>query len=168
MPTAHADGPSRSRDILRWLAKCIGTGIGKAVVAIVVAVVLFLAGLVWPVVWHERVVLSPTQLTVTEGEGDGGEHQVYEVSLRKEPRANVSVLPFSTNLNVATVAWRNAPEPLIFTTSNWSTPQRVRVVPTNEDGNDDPEKVIIGHGVAGGGYERVAGPVLTADVREQP
>ena len=98
------------------------------------------------------VVLTPTSLTVEEGDADG---QTYTVKLSHEPSEDVTVTvtgQASTDLSLTGLSATNT---LTFTTTNWDAPQTVTVKADQDaDGSDD--SVTLTHTSAGGEYEGVS------------
>ena len=99
-----------------------------------------------------RVTVSPTTLTVFEKGGTVG----YTVALTTQPTGDVTITPASGDTSVATVS-----AALIFTTTDWNTPQTVTVTGM-DDGIDNPSDrtATVTHTIAGGDY----GSVPVADV----
>ena len=98
------------------------------------------------------VVLTPTSLTVEEGDADG---QTYTVKLSHEPSEDVTVTvtgQASTDLSLTGLSATNT---LTFTTTNWEDAQTVTVkADQDDDGANDP--VTLTHTSAGGEYEGVS------------
>ena len=93
-----------------------------------------------------------------EGNGTG---QSYTVALTTQPSAAVTVT-ISGQADSDLVLDKDS---LTFTTSNWSSPQTVRVTASNDpDALDDPV-VTLTHGASGGDYGSVAGD-LTVTITE--
>jgi len=102
------------------------------------------------------VTLTPVMpSTITEG----GEDATYTIVLDTEPTGNVTIAPESSNPAVARIL-----SPLVFTPTNWQTPQTVTVrsLDDNDDIND-PETVTISHRVIGGGYDRFTATIQEVD-----
>ena len=78
----------------------------------------------------------------------------YTVVLNTAPTANVTVTPTSGNTNAASVS----PATLIFTDSNFDTPQTITVSGVDDD-NGTSETFNISHAASGGGYGSVSGTV---------
>ena len=94
------------------------------------------------------VDISPTALTIDEGDDTGGS---YSVKLVAEPTEDVSVTvstPPGTGLTVE-------PAQLTFTPDNWQTAQTVKVTAGVDDDADD-QTVTLTHAASGAGYENVA------------
>ena len=90
------------------------------------------------------VTVSPTTLTVNEGstEDDMDVDATYTVVLDFEPSANVTVTinePSGTDLTIDKSS-------LLFTASNWETPQIVTVT-ASEDDDGENDSATIGHSV---------------------
>ena len=100
----------------------------------------------------EKVEVSPTTLTVAEGDTAGG---TYEVVLGSRPSADVTVtltVPPGTDVSANKSS-------LIFTTTNWSASQTVTVTAAHDaDGVDDT--VTISHAASGGGYDGAEADVV--------
>ena len=94
------------------------------------------------------IVLSPTSLTVEEGDADG---ETYTVKLATQPSAEVTVTVSGqggTDLSLTSLSSTNT---LTFTTTNWDTTQTVTVKAAQDaDGTDD--SVTLTHTAAGGDY----------------
>ena len=95
-------------------------------------------------------------LTFTPGSVNVGEASTvdYTVVLNIQPTANVTVSPTSGNTNAATVS----PATLIFTDSNFDTPQTITVSGVDDD-NGASETFNISHAASGGGYGSITGNV---------
>ena len=98
------------------------------------------------------VTVRPTSLRIDEGGPDPGQ---YTVVLGSEPTGDVTVTidaPTNTDITVDRAS-------LTFTSSNWSSPQRVEVS-GSEDADDADDTGTITHAVSGGDYAGVrADPV---------
>ena len=110
-----------------------------------------------------NVVLSPTSLTVTEGDDTGVS---YTVKLSTQPSDTVSVSiggHSGTDLSISGAAPSNS-NTLTFSTSNWSTAQTV-TVKAGHDGNSDDESEILTHTGSGGDYANLTKdlPVTVTD-----
>ena len=110
-----------------------------------------------------NVVLSPTSLTVTEGDDTGVS---YTVKLSTQPSDTVSVSiggHSGTDLSISGAAPSNS-NTLTFSTSNWSTAQTV-TVKAGHDGNSDDESEILTHTASGGDYANLTKdlPVTVTD-----
>ncbi len=112
----------------------------------------------------KAVVACRDGMVRTEGEADSGD-QIYTLRLAAAPDGDVQVTPAGSAAGKVEVAWPRAPGPMVFTTANWSTEQRVRVRPVDDDDADD-ETATITHDVAGGGYDGVAGPTVSVAVAD--
>ena len=102
------------------------------------------------------VTVTPAILTVDEGLSDS-----YDVVLTSEPTGDVSVAitaPANTDITVD-------PTTLIFTTSNWSSPQTVMVSAAADDLDAEDDTGTITHAVSGGDYDsvRVGSVSVTVD-----
>ena len=94
------------------------------------------------------VDISPTALTIGEGDDTGGS---YNVNLIAEPSEDVTVTvsaPAGSGLMVA-------PAQLTFTSADWQTAQNVAVTAGVDDDADD-QTVTLTHAATGAGYESVA------------
>ncbi len=118
--------------------------------------------------------LQASQADVTVGEAGGTAS--YTLALRAEPTGNVTVALASSDPFAATVS----PEELVFTSTNWSTPQSVTVTGVDDDVDNpgDARSATISHTPSGSGHSTVetvavivtdddaapAGITLTTDV----
>ena len=94
------------------------------------------------------VEISPTALTIGEGDDTGGS---YNMNLIAEPSEAVTVTvtaPTGSGLMVA-------PAQLTFTSGNWQARQKVTIT-AGVDDNADDQTVTLTHAAAGAGYESVA------------
>ena len=93
-----------------------------------------------------EVKVSPSALEVSENEGTG----TYDVTLGTRPTATVTVSVSSNATSAATVDKST----LTFTTSNWSTAQRVTVTGVNDDLDNagDSRSATISNAASGGDY----------------
>ena len=110
-----------------------------------------------------NVVLSPTSLTVTEGDDTGVS---YTVKLSTQPSDTVSVSiggHSGTDLSISGAAPSNS-NTLTFSTSNWNTAQMV-TVKAGHDGNADDESETLTHTASGGDYANLTKdlPVTVTD-----
>ena len=95
------------------------------------------------------IVLSPTSLTVDEGDTTGA---TYTVKLATQPSEDVTVTVSGHNGTDVTLNKTT----LTFTTSNWGTAQTVTVkAAEDDDGTDDT--VTLTHTAAGGNYAGASG-----------
>ena len=109
-----------------------------------------------------NVVLSPTSLTVTEGDETGVS---YTVKLSTQPSDTVTVTiggHSGTDLSVSGTTLSS--NTLTFTTSNWNTAQMV-TVKAGHDGNADDESETLTHTASGGDYANLTKdlPVTVTD-----
>ena len=109
-----------------------------------------------------NVVLSPTSLTVTEGDNTG---VGYTVKLSTQPSDTVTVTiggHSRTDLSISGSTLNS--NRLTFSTSNWDTAQTV-TVKAGDDGNADDESETLTHTAAGGDYANVSKnlPVTVSD-----
>ena len=105
------------------------------------------------------VDISPTALTIGEGDATGGS---YTLNLIAEPSEAVIVsvsAPSDVGLTVA-------PARLTFTAANWSTAQTVTVTAAEDDDADD-RRVTLTHSASGAGYENVAIDAVTVTILDQ-
>ena len=105
------------------------------------------------------VDISPTALTIGEGDATGGS---YTLKLIAEPSEAVIVsvsAPSGVGLTVA-------PTRLTFTAANWSTAQTVTVTAAQDDDADD-RRVTLTHSASGAGYENLAVDAVTVTVLDQ-
>ena len=110
-----------------------------------------------------NVVLSPTSLTVTEGDDTGVS---YTVKLSTQPSDTVTVTiggHGGTDLSISGATLSNS-NTLTFSTSNWNTAQMV-TVKAGHDGNADDESETLTHTASGGDYANLTKdlPVTVTD-----
>ena len=110
-----------------------------------------------------NVVLSPTSLTVEEGDETGVS---YTVKLSTQPSGTVTVTiggPGGTDLSISGATLSNS-NTLTFSTSNWNTAQTV-TVKAGDDGNSDDESETLTHTASGGDYANLTKdlPVTVTD-----
>ena len=110
-----------------------------------------------------NVVLSPTSLTVTEGDDTGVS---YAVTLSTQPSDTVTVTiggHSGTDLSISGATLSNS-NTLTFSTSNWNTAQMV-TVKAGHDGNADDESETLTHTASGGDYANLTKdlPVTVTD-----
>ena len=110
-----------------------------------------------------NVVLSPTSLTVTEGDDTGVS---YAVKLATQPSDTVTVTiggHSGTDLSISGATLSNS-NTLTFSTSNWNTAQTV-TVKAGHDGNSDDESETLTHTASGGDYANLTKdlPVTVTD-----
>ena len=101
-----------------------------------------------------NVVLSPTSLTVTEGDDTGVS---YTVKLSTQPSDTITVTiggHSGTDLSISGTTLSNS-NTLTFSTSNWNTAQTV-TVKAGHDGNSGDESETLTHTASGGDYANVA------------
>ena len=107
----------------------------------------------------EGFVFSKSSVTVAEAGGTDS----YTVRLSSAPTASVTVALASSNSRAATVS----PAALTFTTTNWSTAQRVTVTGVDDDvdNSGDARSTTITHRPSGAGYSTVesVGVTVTDD-----
>ena len=94
------------------------------------------------------VDISPTALTIGEGDDTGGS---YSVTLIAEPSEDVSVTVSTPPGSGLTVE----PARLTFTPDDWQVAQDVKVTAAVDDDADD-RTVTLTHAASGAGYENVA------------
>ena len=102
------------------------------------------------------VTISPTEITVGEGDDTGG---TYRVSLIAKPSENVTVAvsaPAGSGLTVE-------PARLTFTAADWQTVRTVTVTAGVDDDAGD-RTVTLTHSAAGAGYEEVSVAAVTVTV----
>ena len=109
-----------------------------------------------------NVVLSPTSLTLTEGDDTGVS---YTVKLSTQPSDIVTVTVgghSGTDLSISGTTLSS--NQLTFTTSNWDTAQTV-TVKADHDGNSDDESETLTHTASGGDYANLTKdlPVTVTD-----
>ena len=98
------------------------------------------------------IVLTPTALTVAEGDTTGAS---YTIQLATEPSQDVTVTvtgQAETDLSLTGLSETNT---LTFTTSNWNAAQTV-TVKAAQDGDDRDDEVTLTHTAAGGNYAEVS------------
>ena len=110
-----------------------------------------------------NVVLSPTSLTVTEGDDTGVS---YTVKLSTQPSDTITVTiggHSGTDLSISGNTLSNS-NTLTFSTSNWNTAQMV-TVKAGHDGNADDESETLTHSASGGDYANLTKdlPVTVTD-----
>ena len=110
-----------------------------------------------------NVVLSPTSLTVTEGDDTGVS---YAVKLSTQPSNTVTVTiggHSGTDLSISGATLSNS-NTLTFSTSNWNTAQMV-TAKAGHDGNADDESETLTHTASGGDYANLTKdlPVTVTD-----
>ncbi len=92
------------------------------------------------------VTVTPATLSIPEDEGE-----TYTVKLDSQPTENVTVTPAIDQTDAAVERVR--PEQVVFTKSNWNTPQTVTVEADDDEvSNANPKKATITHTVTGGDY----------------
>ena len=94
------------------------------------------------------VSVTPSQLTVMEGDATGSS---YEVVLFMQPTETVTVTVSGTSGTEVTAT----PSTLTFTRANWDTPQSV-TVKAAADANTQDETVTLTHSARGGSYDSVS------------
>ena len=110
-----------------------------------------------------NVVLSPTSLTITEGDDTGVS---YTVKLSTQPSDTITVTiggHSGTDLSISGTTLSNS-NTLTFSTSNWNTAQMV-TVKAGHDGNSDDESETLTHTASGGDYANLTKdlPVTVTD-----
>ena len=113
-----------------------------------------------------NVVLSPTSLTVTEGDDIG---VGYAVKLSTQPSDTVTVTiggHSGTDLSISGATLSNS-NTLTFSTSNWNTAQTV-TVKAGHDGNADDESETLTHTASGGEYANVTKDLLVTVTDDAP
>ena len=102
------------------------------------------------------LVFSRNAVTMREGES-----ATYTVRLNSEPTEPTTMTLSVTGTDAQEVTAN--PESIVFTPADWNTPRTV-TVSTTKDGDGTPESAEIGHTLAGGGYDDIAGEVaITVD-----
>ena len=110
-----------------------------------------------------NVVLSPTSLTVTEGDDTGVSYTV-KLSTRPSDTITVTIGGHSgTDLSISGATLSNS-NTLTFSMSNWNTAQMV-TVKAGHDGNADDESETLTHTASGGDYANLTKdlPVTVTD-----
>ena len=97
------------------------------------------------------VVLTPTTLSVDEGDATGA---TYTVKLATQPSAEVTVTVTGQANTDLTLTGLSGTGTLTFTASNWNTAQTVTVTAAEDDDGADGS-VTLTHTAAGGEYEDV-------------
>ena len=97
------------------------------------------------------LVFSRNAVTMREGES-----ATYTVRLNSEPTEPTTMTLSVTGTDAQEVTAN--PESIVFTPADWNTPRTV-TVSTTKDGDGTPESAEIGHTLAGGGYDDIAGEV---------
>ena len=110
-----------------------------------------------------NVALSPTSLTVTEGDDTGVS---YTVKLSTQPSDTITVTiggHSGTELSISGTTLSNS-NTLTFSTSNWNTAQTV-TVKAGHYGNSDDESETLTHTASGGDYANLTKdlPVTVTD-----
>ena len=106
------------------------------------------------------VDISPTALTIDEGDDTGGS---YSVKLIAEPSEDVTVTvsaPAGSGLTVE-------PARLTFTAADWQTAQNVTVTAAVVDDDAGDRTVTLTHAATGAGYENVAVADVTVTVTDR-
>ena len=101
------------------------------------------------------VTVSPTELTITEGDTD-----TYTVVLDAAPTADVTVAISSSNPDVTVT-----PNNLTFTSSDWETEQTVTVTAA-EDADAADDMATLTHNPSGANYGSVSNASLTVTVTD--
>ena len=124
--------------------------------------------------YTDDTIVLPTQVTVRDLDRHGvtvskpsvqfpeGSRDTYTVVLDTKPTATVTVRPELAAGSDSDV--RVTPSSLRFTTSNWSTPQRV-TVSAGQDSDSDADNASITHAVSGGDYGEANVVAPTVSVR---
>ena len=114
------------------------------------------------------VTISPTSLTVTEGDAAGAS---YTVKLTSEPAGNVTVTisgQADTDLTLSGTTLSNDGE-LTFTTENWGTVQTVTVKAAEDDDAVTDAEVTLAHAIsstADTDYNALADQTVTVSITE--
>lgn len=111
------------------------------------------------------VFVSPTTLSVNES-GTAS----YTAVLTVQPTARVRVRPTVPSNSLVTVSTAQSGNALVFTRTNWNTPQTVTVTGVNDNIDYPPSqprsgRVTVSHSVSGGNYGSVTAP--SVDVRDR-
>ena len=104
------------------------------------------------------VTVSPTELTVGEGDGTGA---TYTVILDTQPSGDVTVAIAGHGDTDLTLSAGN----LIFTPENWGAPQRVTVT-AGQDDDAVPDTVTLSHDASGGDYGGVSAHTVEVTIDE--
>ena len=104
------------------------------------------------------VTVEPTALNVPEGDG-----RTYTVALDTEPTGDVKVAVAGASGDVSV---RGSPLTLMFTPSNWSSPQAATVDAAEDDDAIADAPVTLRHTVSGGDYGLVQVDDVTVTIAE--
>ena len=108
---------------------------------------------------------APPGVTISESGGstlvtEGGATDSYTVVLNAAPSGTVSVaLTPDAQVTVS-------PNPLSFTTGNWSSPQTVTVTAVDDAAIEGAHTGNIAHAASGGGYDAVVVPGVVANITD--
>ena len=91
------------------------------------------------------VDVSPTSLNITEGET-----QYYDVKLRSQPTADVTITIAKVMGGETTLSANKSS--LMFTAANWSAPQSVGIAAAQDNDSASNETATFTHAVSGGDY----------------
>ena len=103
------------------------------------------------------VAVSPTDLTIEEGENDS-----YTVVLDAQPSGNVTIevaVPENSGISVE-------PASLTFTASNWNEAQTVTVTAGQDEDAADEDEITLSHTVDGADYKGVDAADVTVQVTD--
>lgn len=99
---------------------------------------------------------------------EGGVTDTYSVVLTGEPTANVTVALGNTDGQVTAVNDADQRNQLVFTSTDWSTPQVVRVAAVDDTVAEGPHTDVITHTVTSGDgdYHNMTVPDITVNVTD--
>ena len=108
---------------------------------------------------------APPGVTLVESGGstnivEGGASDSYTVVLNAAPSGTVSVA-LTPDAQVAV-----SPNPLSFTTGNWSAPQTVTVTAVDDAAIEGAHTGAVAHAASGGGYDAVVVPGVVANIAD--
>ena len=112
-----------------------------------------------------NIVLSPTSLTVTEGEAAGTS---YTVKLATEPSNTVTVTLSGHSGTALSISGTTlSSDQLTFTADNWATAQTVTVKAAHDD-NAVNESETLTHTSSGGDYANVTADLAVTNDDDAP
>ena len=112
-----------------------------------------------------NIVLSPTSLTVTEGDAAG---TTYTVKLATEPSHTVTVTLSGHSGTALSISGTNlSSDHLTFTADNWATAQTVTVKAAHDD-NAVGESETLTHTASGGDYANITADLTVAVTDDAP
>ena len=112
-----------------------------------------------------NIVLSPTSLTVTEGEAAGTS---YTVKLATEPSSTVTVTLSGHSGTALSISGTTlSGDQLTFTADNWATAQTVTVMAAHDDNAVDESETLT-HTASGGDYANVTADLAVTNDDDAP